>query len=58
MKAQWVRLADVVFVGPVMVAAARKLRPVDAGLADLLEVLGWMTVAYNGANYLLLRGGK
>lgn len=58
MKAQWVRLVDVILVGPVMVAAARRLRPTSPGLAGVLEVLGYLTVAYNGANYLRLEARR
>jgi hypothetical protein len=52
-KAQWVRVADVMFVGPLMVVAARR---VGGRLGDTLGLLGFLTVLYNASNYLRLRG--
>jgi hypothetical protein len=50
MKAQGIRLLDVFFIGPVMIRAGLK------GRNDVLTVLGILTILYNGANYLKLRG--
>jgi len=55
-KPQWVRLADVFFIGPLMttggVMLARREHPI---LGTLLGVLGVTTVLYNGYNYLRVR---
>lgn len=47
-KSQAVRLADVFFVGPVMVIGGVRLGGV---LGNVLAVLGIATVLYNGKNY-------
>ena len=47
-KAQWIRGADVVLIGPVMMAGGIKLG--GAGGA-LLALLGVGTVIFNAANY-------
>lgn len=50
-KAQWVRLLDVVAIGPLMTYSGLHLR--DAGeekLGNVLAVLGVLTVLYNGRN--------
>lgn len=52
-KAQWVRLLDVVAIGPLMTYGGLHLR--DAGeekLGNVLAVLGVLTVLYNGRNLL------
>ena len=49
MKAQWIRLADVYVVGPVMIATARQVSPRWLGL--LSGVLGILTIIYNGENW-------
>jgi hypothetical protein len=55
-KAQWVRLADVLLIGPLMVwgglALNRANHPVAGGM---LTVFGVSTVLFNGANMLLIR---
>ena len=52
-KSQWVRLADVFVIGPLMVWAgvklARSRHPIAGGS---LAVLGTATVVYNAKNYL------
>lgn len=52
-KSQWVRLADVFFIGPLMVWAgarvARQAHPIAGGT---LAVLGVATIGYNAKNYL------
>jgi hypothetical protein len=50
-KTQWVRVADVLFVGPVMVWGGLKLGGV---LGFVLGTLGVMTIVYNGRNYVLI----
>lgn len=50
MKAQWVRLADVFVVGPVMLAGARYAP--DPWLRLALAVFGGLTITYNAANWL------
>ncbi len=54
-KAQWVRLADVFFVGPLMIVGGRRLR---GGLGDMLGLLGVLTIVYNGMNYVRLRHAR
>ncbi len=55
MKGQNVRLADVFFIGPLMVWAGFKLTDEHPILGPTLAVLGAATVVYNGYNYLQLR---
>lgn len=50
-KAQWVRIADVVLVGPVMVWGGLRLR---GPLGWTLAALGVATVLYNSRNYMRL----
>ena len=56
LKTQWIRLADVLFVGPLMVyggvALARQERPL---LGVLLGALGLGTIVFNGRNWYLVR---
>jgi hypothetical protein len=54
MKAQWVRVADVVLVGPVMIVAARQVR---GSLGTALAVFGWLTILYNGLNWWRIKEG-
>jgi hypothetical protein len=49
MKAQWIRLADVYVVGPVMIATARSVRP--RWLGFLAGAFGLLTIIYNGENW-------
>jgi len=51
MKTQTIRLLDVFFVGPVMVAGGWKLREEHPVLGNILVSLGVLTVLYNGRNY-------
>jgi len=48
-KSQTVRLLDVVAVGPFLIYASTKLRGADR---PVMLLLGILTIAYNGANYL------
>lgn len=48
-KSQAVRALDVLVVGPFMLYAAAKLRGRDR---DFMVLLGVLTIAYNGANFL------
>lgn len=53
MKTQTIRLADVFVVGPVMLWGANKLaQRGDKALGGALGLLGLLTIAYNGGNYL------
>lgn len=51
-KTQWIRLADVFFIGPLMVWGGWKLRQAYPIWGYTLAALGAGTVAYNGHNYL------
>jgi len=52
-KTQAIRLADVFFIGPVMIYAGRKLSGRgDTTLGVTLALLGVATIVYNGKNYL------
>ena len=48
-KSQGVRALDVLIVGPFMLYAAKKLQRQDWAWMTLL---GLLTIAYNGANFL------
>ena len=48
-KSQGVRALDVLIVGPFMLYAAQKLKGQDRAWMTLL---GLLTIAYNGANFL------
>jgi hypothetical protein len=50
-KAQWVRLADVFFIGPLMIWGGLKIKGVGG---YTLAALGAGTIVYNGRNYLRL----
>ena len=54
-KAQWVRLADVFAIGPLMSYAGWLLRQQRPVVGWTMFVLGITTVLYNGRNYLRLR---
>lgn len=52
-KTQAIRLADVFFIGPVMIYAGGRLsRRGDRVLGGTLALLGLATIVYNGNNYL------
>jgi hypothetical protein len=52
-KSQWIRAADVVFVGPVMVWGGARL---GGALGWTLGLLGAGTIALNGYNFVRLGG--
>ena len=52
-KAQWIRAADVILIGPAMMLASIKLRPTAPRLAVFMMMAGLATVGYNGLNYLV-----
>jgi hypothetical protein len=54
-KGQWVRLADVVFVGPLMVYFGVQARDVSPWLRGAMVALGAATVIFNGRNYLMVQ---
>ena len=52
-KTQAIRLADVFFIGPVMIVGGRRLaRRGDQLIGDTLALLGIATIFYNGYNYV------
>ena len=52
-KTQAIRLADVFFIGPVMIYAGGRLsRRGDQLIGGTLALLGLATIIYNGNNYL------
>lgn len=54
-KAQPVRVLDVLIVGPLMLYAGRKLAPTDVLLGNAMAALGLLTIVYNGNNWLRIR---
>lgn len=55
-KAQWIRVADVVAIGPLMVwGGARVARTGSPLLGAALGALGLATVAFNGYNWWRVR---
>ncbi len=57
MKTQWIRLADVFIIGPLMVWGGYALRERNSKAGNTLMAMGAGTVAYNGRNYLRVRKG-
>lgn len=55
MKAQWIRLADVFFIGPLMIYGGLNLRRQQSIPGNTLTLLGMGTILYNGYNYLQLK---
>lgn len=51
MKAQWIRIMDVVLIGPLMTYGGLKLKDTKPLPGWLLVSFGAMTVIYNGVNY-------
>ena len=52
-KSQWVRIADVIFWGPLVIYSGYLLWTTNIWLAMVLIVLGAGTIAYNLKNYLV-----
>ncbi len=50
-KSQFVRVLDVVAIGPLIIAAGRR-STVSPNMRALLMVTGVATILYNGANFL------
>lgn len=50
-KSQYVRVLDVVAIGPLMIAAGRK-NGLPANMRALLVMTGVATILYNGANFI------
>lgn len=50
-KSQTIRLADVFFIGPLMIYAGSK-KKITPFVDNSLMVLGLLTMGYNGKNYL------
>jgi len=55
LKSQTVRLADVFFIGPLMIYGGARLRADKPLWGWTLALLGVGTIIYNGRNYLVLR---
>ena len=51
-KSQGIRLADVIFIGPFLIWAARKEKLSPRAKA-VMAVIGVLTIGYNLKNYLL-----
>ncbi len=58
MKTQWIRVADVFAIGPVMTWAGLKLSKEAPVLGPALAVFGVATILYNGNNWLRGEQGR
>lgn len=54
-KGQWVRLLDVMFVGPLMIYFGVQARDLSPWLRGAMVGLGAATVVFNGRNYLMVQ---
>lgn len=55
-KSQWIRLLDVVLIGPLMIAGGIALTEQKSSLGGIvLGALGIATIAYSGRNWYLVR---
>lgn len=52
-KPQFVRLFDVFVLGPVMIYTGMKRSNLPAGLKFVMAVSGFITIWYNGRNYMI-----
>lgn len=55
-KSQWVRLADVVFVGPLMIWGGTALHKKSRVAGWALGIVGAATIALNGYNFIRFGG--
>lgn len=58
LKAQPIRLLDVLLVGPLMMYGGGKLAERQRLAGSTLAFLGFLTIVYNGNNWLRVRGEK
>lgn len=58
MKTQDIRVIDVLFLGPVMIAAGLATGPLASLVKTILIVGGIATIVYNWQNYLAIQNGK
>jgi hypothetical protein len=54
-KAQHVRLADVYFIGPLMIWGGARAIPTNPVPGILLTLFGMGTIIYNGVNYRMIK---
>ena len=57
-KAQWIRVLDVVFIGPLMVAGGMSLTKKSPFFGVALGAMGIGTVLYNARNWWLVEEAK
>lgn len=55
MKAQAIRVADVVAIGPLMIYFGTKARSVPRPLRTAMVLFGVGTIVYNGLNFLAVK---
>ena len=58
LKTQWIRLADVFVIGPLMVMGGVSLTRKHPILGVVLGALGFGTIWFNGRNWLLVRNAR
>jgi len=57
-KTQQVRIADVVFIGPLMIWGGLQLRDAHPVRGTILALLGVSTILYNARNYQLVQAAQ
>lgn len=57
-KAQWIRVLDVILIGPLMVAGGMSLTKKSPFWGIALGAMGIGTVLFNGRNWLLVEQAK
>lgn len=57
-KAQWIRVLDVILIGPLMVAGGMSLTKKSPFWGVMLGAMGVGTVLFNGRNWLLVEQAK